>query len=58
MRFLGFSNHEKGAPRLFLKQTVYSTLSRSGWGVVRSASLAGYFEKETVTAPPQSFDSE
>jgi hypothetical protein len=30
MRFLGFSNHE----------TVSSTFSRSGWSVVRSASLA------------------
>jgi hypothetical protein len=32
-------------------------LSRSGWRVVR-ASLAKYFEKETVTAPPQISDSE
>jgi hypothetical protein len=42
MRFLGFSNHEKGAPRQKISKwsTVWSTFSRSGWSVVRSASLA------------------
>jgi hypothetical protein len=49
MLFLGFSNHEKRAPRSnppvplsswSLRQTVCSTFSRSGWSVVRSASLA------------------
>jgi hypothetical protein len=42
MRFLGFSNHEKGAPRqeISKRSTVCSTFSRSGWSVVRSASLA------------------
>jgi hypothetical protein len=41
MRFLGFSNHEKGAPRQEIsRSTVCSTLSRREWGVVRSASLA------------------
>jgi hypothetical protein len=42
MQFLGFSNHEKGAPRQEISKlsTVYSTFSRSGWSVVRSASLA------------------
>jgi hypothetical protein len=42
VRFLGFSNHEKGAPRQEISKssTVYNTFSRSGWGVVRSASLA------------------
>jgi hypothetical protein len=42
MRFLGFSNHEKGALRLELSKwsTVCSTFSRSGWSAVRSASLA------------------
>jgi hypothetical protein len=42
MRFLGFSNHEKGAPRQEISKwsTVCSTFSRSGWSVVRSASLA------------------
>jgi hypothetical protein len=41
MRFLGFSNHEKGAPRQEISKwpTVCSTFSRSGWSVVRSASL-------------------
>jgi hypothetical protein len=62
MQILGFSNHEKGAPRqeILKWSTVCSTFLRSGWSVVRSASLAkgGIFEKETVTAPPQSYDSE
>jgi hypothetical protein len=42
MRFLGFSNHEKGAPRQEISKwsTVCSTFSRSGWSVVTSASLA------------------
>jgi hypothetical protein len=42
MRFLCFSNHEKGAPRQEISKwpTVCSTFSRSGWKVVRSASLA------------------
>jgi hypothetical protein len=40
MRFLGFSNHEKWAPKFRSDQTVCSTFSRSGWSVVRSASLA------------------
>jgi hypothetical protein len=41
MRFLGFSNHEKGAPRQEISKwwTVCSTFSRSGWSVVRSALL-------------------
>jgi hypothetical protein len=41
MQFLGFSNHEKGAPRQISKRsTMCSTFSRSGWSVIRSASLA------------------
>jgi hypothetical protein len=42
MRFLGFSNHEKGAPRQEISKwsTACSTFSRSGWSVVRSESLA------------------
>jgi hypothetical protein len=42
IQFLGFSNHEKGAPRQEISKwsTVCSTYSRSGWSVVRSASLA------------------
>jgi hypothetical protein len=42
MLFLGFSNHEKGAPRQEISKwsTVCSTFSGSGWSVVRSASLA------------------
>jgi hypothetical protein len=42
IRFLGLSNHEKGAPRQEISEwsTVCSTFSRSGWSVVRSAWLA------------------
>jgi hypothetical protein len=42
MRFLGFSKHDKGAPRqeVSKRSTVCSTSSRNGWSVVRSASLA------------------
>jgi hypothetical protein len=42
MRFLGFSNYEKGALRQEISKwsTVCRTFSRSGWSVVRSASLA------------------
>jgi hypothetical protein len=39
MRFLGISNHEKGAPRQEISKwsTVCSTFSTSGWSVVSSA---------------------
>jgi hypothetical protein len=43
MRFLGFSNHEKGAPRQEISKwstVCSSTFLRSGWSVVTSASLA------------------
>jgi hypothetical protein len=42
MRFLGFSNHENGAPRQEISKwsTVCSTFSISGCSVLRSASLA------------------
>jgi hypothetical protein len=42
MRFLGFSNHEKGALRQEISKwsMVCNTFSRSGWSVVRSVSLA------------------
>jgi hypothetical protein len=42
MRFLVFTNHKKRAPRQEISKwsTVCSTFSRSGWSVVRSASLA------------------
>jgi hypothetical protein len=41
MRFLGFCNHEKGAPRQEISKwpTVCSAFSRSRWSVVRNASL-------------------
>jgi hypothetical protein len=40
-RFLSFSIHEKGAPRQEISKwsTVCSTFSKSGWSVVRGASL-------------------
>jgi hypothetical protein len=42
MRFLGSSNHGKGATKQEISKwsTVCSTFSRSGWSVVRSTSLA------------------
>jgi hypothetical protein len=42
MRFLGFFNHEKGAQgqEISKRSMICSTFSRSGWSVVRSASLA------------------
>jgi hypothetical protein len=42
MQFLGFPNHEKGAPRQEISKwlTVCVTFSRSRWSVVRNASLA------------------
>jgi hypothetical protein len=42
MQFLGFSNHEKGAPRKEISKfsTVCITFSRSRWSIVRSASVA------------------
>jgi hypothetical protein len=42
MWFLGFSNHEKGAPRQEISKLlmVCNTFLRSGWSIVRSASLA------------------
>jgi hypothetical protein len=47
MRFLGFFNYEKGDPRqeILKSSTVCSTFSRSGWSVVRIASLA----KESIS---------
>jgi hypothetical protein len=42
MRFLGFCNYEKGAPRQEISKwlTFCNTFSRSGWSAVRSASLS------------------
>jgi hypothetical protein len=53
MRFLGFSNHEKGAPRQEISKwsTVCSTFSWSGWSVVRSASLAKGGTSKRRTSP-------
>jgi hypothetical protein len=69
MRFLGFSNHENGAPR---QETTCSTIllkiAANGlqhvfekWMECYKKCIAcqgRYFEKETVTAPPQSSDME
>jgi hypothetical protein len=61
MRFLGFSNHEKGAPRLLLKLAISGLQQAFEKWVERCkkciACQGRYFEKETVTAPPQSSDS-
>jgi hypothetical protein len=53
MRFLGFSNHEKGALRQEISKwsIVCSTFSRSGWSVVRSASLAKGGTKKKRPSP-------
>jgi hypothetical protein len=42
MQFLGFTKHEKGAPKQEISKlsTVCRTFSRSGWSVIRSSSLA------------------
>jgi hypothetical protein len=61
MRFLGFSNHEKAVipvPLSSLKlaanglQNVFERCKKC------IACHGRYFEEETVTAPPQSSDSE
>jgi hypothetical protein len=62
-----FQSRNADAPLMLLRypkmgsfNTTVTPFSRSGWNVVRSASLAkgGTSKKETVTAPPQSSDSE
>jgi hypothetical protein len=56
MRFLGFSNHEKGALRLLLKLAANGLQHVFEKGVERCKNFIAcqgrYFEKETVTAPP------
>jgi hypothetical protein len=53
MRFLDFSNHEKGAPRQGISKwsTVCSTFSTRGWSVVRSASLAKGGTSKKIPSP-------
>jgi hypothetical protein len=53
MRFLGFFNHEKGVQRHEISKcsTVCSTFSRSGWSVVRSASLAKWCTSKKRPSP-------
>jgi hypothetical protein len=62
MRFLGFSIHEKGALRLLLKLEANGLQHISEMWVERckkcNACQGGYFENETVTTPPQTYDSE
>jgi hypothetical protein len=69
MRFLGFSKHEKRAPMLETAcSTILLKLAANGlqhvlekWVERCKKCIAGqgkYFEKETVTAPPQNFDLE
>jgi mevalonate pyrophosphate decarboxylase len=57
MRFLGFSNHEKGAPRqeISKRSTVCSTFFEKWVERCKKCIVCQerYFEKETVTAPPQ-----
>jgi hypothetical protein len=62
MRFLGFPNHEKEAPRQEIAkminglQHVFEKLVERCKKCI--ACQGRYFEKETVTAPPQSSDLE
>jgi hypothetical protein len=69
MRFLGFTKHEKGAPRQEADcSTILLKLAANGLTHVFEkwverckkciACYGRYFEKETVTTPPQSSDSE
>jgi hypothetical protein len=62
MTFLGFSNHEKGVPMLLLKLAengLQHVLEKWVERCKKCIACQGrYFEKETVTAPPQSSDSE
>jgi hypothetical protein len=53
MRFLGFSNHENGAPRQEISKwsTVCSTFSRSGWSAVGSSSLANWSSSKKRPSP-------
>jgi hypothetical protein len=63
MRSLGFSNHEKGAPkqaRNFEEINVLENVFEKWVERCKKciACQGRYFEKETVTAPPRSSDSE
>jgi hypothetical protein len=68
MWFLGFSNHEKGAPRQILKwpnglQHVFKKRVDCCEKWVECCKKfitckGRYFEKETITTPPQNSDSE
>jgi hypothetical protein len=60
MRFMDFSNHEKGAPRPEISKgsTVYSTFFEKWVGLCKKCIVCQgrYFEKETVTVSPRSSD--
>jgi hypothetical protein len=62
MRFLGFSNHERGAPRLLPKLAANGLQHVFEKWVKRckkcTAFQGRYFEKETVNASSQISDSE
>jgi hypothetical protein len=53
IRFLGFSNHERGASRqdILKRSAVCSTFSRSGWNVVRSVLLSKKRTSEKRPSP-------
>jgi hypothetical protein len=59
MQFLGFSNHEKGAPRLHLKLAANSLqFIFEKWVECCKKCITcqgRYFKKETVTEPPTRF---
>jgi hypothetical protein len=62
MRFVGFSNHEKGAPKQAHIEVINGLQHVFEKWVERCkkciACQGRYFEKETVTAPLQSSDSD
>jgi len=60
MRFLGFSNHEKGALKQKISKwsMVCNMFSRSGWSIRSTLLAKGGILKNTVTTPLQISDSE
>jgi hypothetical protein len=59
MQFLGFSNHEKGAPNFEMINGLQHVFEKWVERCKKFIACQGtYFEEETVTAPLQSSDSE
>jgi hypothetical protein len=59
MQFMGFSNNEKGTPRQVISKWVQHVFEKWVERYKKCIAFQGrYFEKQTVTAPLQSSDSE